>query len=207
MFPEDRETLNYLETEKRADLERLLTPEELSQYDRRSSPTAIALRNQLRYFAPTEAEYLAMYEVQRAFDHRYGRTNLSGEQEDRRRDARPELFAAMETALGAERFSDYRLMTDGNFGGTLSMVDSIGLPPGRAKDLVRIQQDYNRRAAEVKGLAPLAAEVRLAQLESLATEARSKVAEVVGNEHRPSYERNAGQWLRQMVPPPARVNR
>lgn len=198
MFPEDREKLNYLERERHADLARLLTPDEFLQYDRRNSLSAHALRNQLRYFLPSEAEYVAMYDAQRAFDHRYGQGNLSGEQEDRRREARPELFAAMEAVLGPERFDDYRLMTDGNFGGTLRMVNSIGLPPERAKDLVRVQQEYNRRSSELKGLAGLAADVRDRQLEALGLEAREKVAAIVGAENLPAYDRAAGAWLKQI---------
>lgn len=207
LFSEDREKLIYLERERQADLARLLTPEELVQYERRSSLTAASLRSQLRYFMPTEAEYLTMYEVQRTFDDRYGRANLSGEQEDQRRAARPELFAAMEAALGTERFEDYRLMTDGNFGGTAEVVTALGLPDEKAKDLVRIQQDYNRRAGDVKGQGNLAAEVRSARLEALAAEARVKIVDIVGTEHLSAYERRAGEWLRQIVPPPAPAGR
>jgi hypothetical protein len=207
VFPEDREKLSYLERERQADLVRLLTPEELAQYELRNSPTAQGLRNQLRHFAPTEKEYVAMFDVQRSFDERYGRTQLSGEQEDRRRDARPELFAAMETALGPQRFEDYRLMTDGNFGGTSEVVKSIGLPVERAKDLVRIQQAYNRLSETVKREISLSPEQRSAQLATLAAEARGKVVEIVGTDHLRAYEGRAGTWLRQISPSPGQTSR
>jgi hypothetical protein len=207
LFPEDREMLVFLEQERRADLARLLTPGELAEYERRSSQTAMALRNQLRHFAPSETEYLAMYEVQRAFDDRYGLNHLSGEQADRRRDARRELFSAMEAALGAGRFEEYRLTTDGNYGATLSVVEAAGLPKDRARDLVRIQQDYNERAARLRAEAALAGEQTHAALEALATAARQDVGGIVGDRHMNQYLGRAGTWLRQLSPTPAPANR
>ncbi len=200
LFPEDREMLEFLERERRADLARLLTPGELSEYERRSSQTAMSLRNQLRHFAPSEAEYFAMYEVQRAFDDRYGLHSLSGEQTDRRRDARPELYASMKAALGAERFEEYRLTTDGNYGGTLSVVDAAGLPKERAKDLVRIQQDFAERAAALRADGGLTGEQKQAAFAALATEARQEVVGVVGDRHLNQYLGRAGAWLRQLSP-------
>lgn len=201
VFPEDREMLAFLERERSADLARLLTPTELAEYEKRNSPTATALKNQLRHFAPSEAEYLAMYEIQRAFDERYGLSNLSGEQADRRRAARPELYAAMEAALGSERFEEYRLMTDGNFGGTLSVVEAAGLPKERAKDLVRIQQDFNERAARLRTDGTFTSEQGRDAFEELAKEARQEVIRVVGELHLNQYLVMAGAWLRQLSPP------
>ena len=47
--------------ERRADIERLLTPEELVGYDLRNSPASDRLRNRLGNFAATEAEFRALY--------------------------------------------------------------------------------------------------------------------------------------------------
>jgi DNA-binding transcriptional MerR regulator len=201
IFPEDREKLVFLERERRADLARALTSEEFAHYERRNSSTALGLRSQLRWFGPNEEEYVAVFEAQRAFDEKYGFQHLSGEQADRRRDSRPELFAAIEAALGSQRFEDYRLMTDGNYGGTVNMVQSIGLPPERAKDLVRIQQDAGHRAEALRREAGLAVDERLSRLESLRDEARSKVTTILGADHVGAYEQNAGNWLGQIVPP------
>ncbi len=57
LLPEDREKLAYLDQEKRADLVKLLTPDELLAYDMRSSPTAQQLEYRLSAFKPSEAEY------------------------------------------------------------------------------------------------------------------------------------------------------
>ncbi len=66
----DREKLALLNRERRADLERVLTPEELFEYDLRQGPTAMRLRSQLAAFQPTEEEYRAIFTVQHALDRR-----------------------------------------------------------------------------------------------------------------------------------------
>jgi hypothetical protein len=113
----------------------------------------------------------------------------------------------MEAALGAGRFEEYRLTTDGNYGATLSVVEAAGLPKDRARDLVRIQQDYNERAARLRAEAALAGEQTHAALEALATAARQDVGGIVGDRHMNQYLGRAGTWLRQLSPTPAPANR
>ena len=88
MVPEDREKLAILEKEQRADLEAVLTPQELENYELRSSATANTLRSQLSLFSPTEDEFRAIFKVQQAFDEKYGAANaISGAEQFRERQA------------------------------------------------------------------------------------------------------------------------
>jgi hypothetical protein len=206
-LPEDREKLAYLERERRADIVRSLTPEELEQYDRRSSPAAMDVRSRLRNFDPTEDEFLKVYRLQRDFDERYGRDNLSGAEEDRRRAAQPELAAQIAAALGPERFADFQVFTDGNYSGTRSFVTSVGLPVETAKSLVTVQREVNRRAAELRADRSVPDDQRAAQLAALQKEADAKVSAIVGAERLDGYKRGAGNWLSRIVPPPNNPSR
>jgi hypothetical protein len=76
VLPEDREKLTLLEKEQRADLQAVLTPEELENYQLRSSSTANSMRSQLALFNPTEGEFRAVFDLQQAFDDKYGSTNM-----------------------------------------------------------------------------------------------------------------------------------
>lgn len=198
----DRERLAFLERELRADIVRSLTPEELDEYDRRNSPSAVEIRNKFQFFEGTEDDFLALYALQRDFDGRYGRDNLSGEAKDRRAAALPELAKQFETVLGPERYADYQIMTDGNFHATRSTLDQIGMPPEKAKDLVRVQRDANKRAAAIRSDKSLTADQRTAQLAALESEASEKVAAALGSaENLTAYKRWPGQWLAKLNPP------
>jgi hypothetical protein len=201
ILAEDREKLTYLDKEKRADLASLLTAEELDEYDCRTSPTAGDVRGQLRYFDPTEAEFLSLYRAQRDFDVRYGRDNLSGEQADRRRAAQTELTAQIEAALGPQRFAEYQATTDGNYGNTRNFVTAAGLPIETAKGLITIQRDLLRRADSVRNDQSLTAEVRAVQLGALEKEAVERLTATIGAENLELYRRGTGFfWLTKLSP-------
>ncbi len=198
----DRERLAFLEREKRADIVRALTPEELDEYDRRNSPSASEIRNKFLFFEGTEDDFLALYALQRDFDARYGRDNLSGEAKDRRAAALPELAKQFEATLGPERYADYQLTTDGNFYATRATLDQVGLPAEKARDLVRIQRDANKRAAALRTDKSLTADQRAAQLSALEKEASAQIAASLGSaENFTAYKRWPGQWLDKLNPP------
>jgi len=201
ILAEDREKLRLLETEKRADLVRLLTPAELDEYDRRNSPAAAEIRNKLRYFEATEAEFIALYQAQRDFDARYGRDNLSGVQADQRKAALPELAQQIATALGAERFAIYDIQTDGNYFATRSLMPEIGLPEATADELVRVQRSINRRAESIRADPSLTTAQRSGQLAALASEGTASVTPLLGSaDNLVKYKRySAGDWLNRLI--------
>jgi hypothetical protein len=200
LLASDRQKLVYLEKEKRADLVRLLSPEELEEYDRRNSPAADDARNKLRFLDSTEEDFLKIYALHRQFDERYGRANLAGEEKDRRKAALPELDRQIEATLGADRYAEYQIANDVNFSNTRATLDRIGLPHEKASDLVRIQRDAKKRAELIRNDRSLTATQRDEQLASLQNEATGKTSAVLGSaENLDLFQRSAGQWLGKLV--------
>lgn len=197
---EDREKLVFLEKEKRSDLAQLLTSGELAEYDKRNSPAATSLRNQMRYFDASEEEFLKLYEQQKAFDERYGRDNLSGVQADRRRDAEKALKAQFEATLGPERFAEYQITTDGNFSSTRYFVLEAGLPIETAKNLVAAQRELTQRANTTRSSTTLTREQQTSDMLALEKEAETKVSTLVGTDKLKNYKTNAGQWMSKLSP-------
>jgi len=201
MLASDRERLAYLEREKRADLERILSPDELAEYDRRNSPSAVEIRNKFYNFDGTEDEFLKLHALQRDFDARHGRDNLTGEQKDRRTAALPELAKQFEAALGPERYAEYVETTDGNFRSTSAAVAEMKLPPEKTRELIRIQRDANQRADRIRKSNTPAAE-RSSELTALQKEATEKIRASLGSaENVTTYERWSGQWISRLNPP------
>jgi hypothetical protein len=197
---EDREKLAFLEKEKRSDLAQLLTPDELAEYDKRNSPAATSLRNQMRYFDASEEEFLKLYEQQKAFDARYGRDNLSGVQADRRREAEKELKMQFEAALGPERYAEYQITTDGNFSSTRYFILDAGLPIETAKSLVAVQRELTQRANATRSSTTLTREQQTSELAALEKEAEAKVSSLVSADKLKNYKSNAGQWMTKLSP-------
>jgi hypothetical protein len=95
----------------RREIERLLTEEELLDYDLRTSPTANRLRKELDNFHPTQAEFLAIFRLRHAFeltfDHKPRGVDATVDQQ--RTDAEAELEKQLAAKLGLARYDDYRL--------------------------------------------------------------------------------------------------
>lgn len=204
-FPEDREQLALLEREKRADMMKLLTPEELADYDLRSSPSAATVRNRLRFFNPSEDEYRAITAAQLAFDERYGVTNLlSAEQQQRRTEAEAELTAQIKALLPSERFAEYAITTDPFYGRIDSLVQEAHLPATATAQVVTAQRDFAQRGTVIKENRNLTSADRESQLSALAQEATIRLTTVLGPDAFAIYKRNGGPLNSLLNRPPGK---
>ena len=195
VFPEDEAQLDLLEKERLADLARTLSPEELEAYELRASSTANGLRNQLAAFDPTEAEFRALFEVQRAYEERYKGRTLTA---DESREAREAMVAEV---LSPERFAEYQVTTAGAYRPLSSLVSQLKLPAQTVGDVLGVQRDITRRATAVRNDAALTTAQRDAQLAVLAREAADRLTKSLGAEGFQSYRGGIANWLRQLPPP------
>ncbi|PTX96544.1 hypothetical protein [Opitutus sp. ER46] len=196
MLAEDRRMQAYLDQQERADMAKVLSAEELAEYDLRSSPSATTTRSRLQNFEPTEAEYRALVKLQLAFDARFGSGDTSAEQEARRRAATPELRAQIAQALGSERYARYEVVTDGSYGGVVSLVKQLGLSGDSAFGVVQVKVETMKQADLVQQDQNLPAEERAARLSALAAAARMKLAAQLGADGLERYEAMFGPyWL------------
>jgi hypothetical protein len=204
MLPEDVQRLAYLEGEKRADLARLLSPEELEIVDLRSSPTAGQLRRELAAFEPTEAEFRALFRIQHALDVQHGAAagELTPEQRARRLAAQKELAGQIEAALGPERYAEYRRTTDPTWLTAHRFVEQIGLPATATAQLVAVQSEITQRVGAVRTSENLTPAQQQAQVALLAQEAHARLAPVLGDRGLAAYKQGIGYWLHALQVPP-----
>ncbi len=202
----DREALRLLERERRKDLEAALTPGELLEYDLRTGPTANNVRNRLANFEPTEQEFRALAKLQLDFDQRYGLTNLSGAEADRRHAAEKDLLAQIQAALPPERFTDYKVAIDGMFSETNHFVSAYNLAPAVAKQIVALKQstwsqidDLNRPG--------VTAEQRATTLAALQQQVDTQLTAQLGPAIYANYKNSGATWLNRLKPAPAASSR
>jgi hypothetical protein len=197
----DREQLRLLEGERRRDLEAVLSPEELLEYDLRASPTANNVRNRLAYFEPTEEEYRTLTKLQLEFDQQYGLNNLSGAEQDRRKAAEKDLTAQIESVLGPDRFADYRVTIDGMFWETLAFTGPYNLDVTAAKAIVAIKQSTWKRIDELDRTG-VTGDQRAATLKALEQDVENQLAARLGAEIAANYKRASPSWLNRLRPTP-----
>ncbi|HVS53926.1 MAG TPA: hypothetical protein VHD62_16340 [Opitutaceae bacterium] len=205
LLAEDREKLAFLEQEKRADIAKLLSPDELLEYDLRNSSTATQLRYQLSAFNPTEDEFRAIFKVQQAFDAQYAGGNYQLMTLDQRRqwsEARTQVAKQIEAVLPPDRAAEYALKTDSSYLQTNALVSRLELPATATNDIVGIQKDITKRVDAMRTDRSLTAEQRTAQLTALGLEADARLMPILGEAGMKAYKQNAGYWLNNLRPPP-----
>lgn len=196
----DREQLRLLENERRRDLEAVLSPDELLEYDLRASPTANSVRNRLAYFEPTEDEYRALTTLQLEFDRQYGLSNLSGTEQDRRKAGEKDLTAQIQNVLSSDRFDDYRVTIDGMFSETRTFTNAYNLDPSVAKEIVALKQLTWKRIDELNRTG-ISAEQRTAALKAIQLEVENQLTARLGADVFAKYQTGAN-WMNRFRPTP-----
>ena len=206
-LPSDREKMKFLLAEKRADLEALLTPEELKDYDLRQSRTAQQLRWQMTQMDATEAEYRAIFEIRRVFDEvhsnhdPFGGGMRANTQEDwkARAEAEKVMKAEIRVALGEERYAEYVRSQDNDYQQLRRATERFALPADTPAKVYALRDEVPKAAMSVANDASLTNEQKKAEVAKLAAAARDRVRGLLGAEVAEAYfEQNGMQWLQQL---------
>ena len=150
-LPADQARIAALDKEQRAALARVLSPQELEDFDLRSSSTAQQLRYTLTAFDATEQEFRTLYQVQKNFEDRLGPLYgpLSPEESRRRNETQKELTELIKATLGPQRYADYERATDYNYRTTSQLVARLELPPATINEVWTVQKDFQARATDI----------------------------------------------------------
>jgi hypothetical protein len=206
LLPDEQQKIAALDKGMRADFAAVLTPQELADYDLRSSNTAQQLRNNLAAFDATEQEYRAIFQLQQAFDDQFGRMYGPPSPEDMkaRSDAQKQLTQDINTALGPDRAAEYQRDTDYSYRQATQLVERLELPPDTANQIYTAQKDIQQRATALRTDRTLTADDRNSQLAGLATEAQTTLTATLGAQGYQAYTQNGmGSWMQNIVPRPA----
>lgn len=209
MLPEDQAKMALIAKEQRADIEKLLTPAELEEYDLRNSNTANRLRFQLSAFSPTEEEFRTLYRLTQAAEAQSGaRTDgtqigpISAEDRARQQAAKAALQAQIDAALGPARAAEYRQAIEPAYQEVARLLNRLDLPVTIAPQVISVQQDIQQRANAVRQDRSLTAEDRTSQLEVLAQEAQARLTSSLGQRGYEAYKNYGGWWVNNLVPRP-----
>ncbi len=205
MLPEDRAKLALLEKEQRADFAQFLTPQEVADYELRTSSTATQMRYNLTAFAPEEAEFRTIFALQKAFDDKAGRMfpGMTQEQMRAHSEEQKKVTDQIKTALGPERGAEYERAIDYGYRQASLIAERLNLPKTSAADVWQVQKDVEKRTSELYTDNTLAPEARTAQQAALIQEANAKVTAALGERGAALYKQSFGYWLQAPTTRPA----
>lgn len=200
MLPEDREKIAYLEKEKRADLARILTPEELADYEMRTSMVTMRLRNMLTVLDANEAEFRAIYQAHAAYQDVLYPTYTAGfvytgmSQMDERRKATDTVNATLKQSLGEARFAEYMRANDRDFQQLYQASRADNLSYDTLVRAYNTRQPTGEASIKIANDTTLSMEEKTAALKKLAQEARTQLLSTLGPTAGPSYAETA-RWV------------
>jgi hypothetical protein len=176
-----------MEEDRRKELATLLTPEELEQYELRSSPASSRVSNNLRGVEVSEQEFAALFHAQKAFESadpmRTGQ-NINSDAMAKRNQAQDTLNEQARGVLGEERFYEYLKSADPAYSrAAQSMAAHPTVTPAQTYELVRLEREYQ---ASTMALGRNATggnqQTAMATMQALRTEYQNSVNAVVGEE-------------------------
>jgi hypothetical protein len=209
-LPEDREKRAFLEKQKRADLAELLTPEELTAYELRSSPTAGNLRRELATIDLTEDEFKTLYALRKPYDERprteggtaivigAGSYSFTAPLNSQERDA---LNAEIKAALGDERYAEYERAQDSDYRTLTQLATRLELPPAKALEAHALKVALEKKLTAFKPTP--GADIRQQRtdhLAALAREAETGFTAILGEKGYAVYKDNSA-FFRRLQPP------
>ena len=196
---------NYkkLQAEKRAEIQQLLTPGELEEYDLRFSSTAISLRAQLGTLNPSEQEFRDMVRMRKKFDEEFGDVFTFDIHDpgarQKRADGQRELDEQMKLLLGQKRYAEYQRERDWGYQSAVVTTENTGLPGAVAASIYEMKNIAEAEAEHVQADESLSPEARQNTLDEVRLAVEEAVLKVLGKDGYDVYQKQAGaSWLRNL---------
>lgn len=194
MLPEDREKLALLSREKRTDLSAVLSPQELAEYELRTSPTTNFLRTRLASFEPSETEFRALFQAQVDLNEKF-QGSFNSIDFPARQEATKVFHDQVKAAFGEARYTEYARETSTDFQQLTRLVQKENLPRETALLAYNLRDAVAQQSNRIFDDATLDVQAKRAALQTLAQGARNQILATLGARAGPEYVRVADGWL------------
>ena len=201
---DDQAALRQLEKQREAELAKLLTPEEMQEYELRNSATANSLRYSLNGFEPSAEEFRNLFSLQKTFDEAFNQDadlDDPAKAEKRARaqqEAQELLNQEIKDALGEKRFAEYQRVQDPDYKTLAQVAERYDLSKEvttRVYDMKRIAEEQKLAVQNNPNFTP---EQRQKAIAGIAKETERSLGEVMGPKVFKAYRRFGGNWIRNL---------
>ncbi len=200
---EDQKALKKVYEAQLAEMGQVLTPQELQDYELRTSQTANQLRYDLDGFEPSENEFRQVFQLRKTHedDLAYSYDPDNKEAQERRKKAGEEVDQTLKTQLGEQRFEEYKRAQDWSYKELARLADRVGLPKETANsvyDLKKVAEDQVKKIREDKALSN---EQRTLALQAVREETEKTIVTALGGEKNFNrYKSRGGYWVNNLAP-------
>jgi hypothetical protein len=180
-----------MEKEKEIELARLLSPEELEDYQLRRSSTAWTLRTQLEAFEPDEREFREIFKIRKHLEEEFPSTRMDGLSNA----ASEQMKEHLKALLGESRYAEYERSQDNNFQIIYQEAVQNGLDQEAANKIYDLKKAAEQEARTVRADDSLTKEQRAAALQEIRTEAEKVVRTMFDGDSFHTLQGRTGYWL------------
>ena len=193
--------LEALRKKLRGELATVLTPEQLEEYELRSSDTAQNMRWELSSFEPDEAEFRAIHGYKQAL----GELNVAQNDEDKpltpdeqkaKRDKQKALDESLTTTLGTNRVAEYKFMSNYEY---RNLLDA-GIAKETVMKIPDVKKEAESAASKIRKDNSLTQEQKNDALKAIKAETTKALADIIGERRANYYQQSGGWWLRNLAP-------
>lgn len=199
MLPEDREKVALLEREKRADLAAILTPQELADYEMRTSPVTSRLRSALTLMDANEDEFRTIFGIQQRYNDQINPTTLNlgiitSESMQQRSAAMMKAATEIKAALGDARYAEYARAASNEFQQLTRLGQRENIPNDVLVRTYNLRDTVAAESARIAADTTLSPEEKRAAAQALGQNARAQITGALGSTAAEGYIRSAN-WV------------
>lgn len=197
----DKEKVRLLKAERDRDIAALLTPDELADYELRTSPASATLRSRYGDAIESEEDFRKLYALQKAFDDKFPTDALMGrvtpEAMRARSDAQQQLQSDIRSALGDDKYAALRRASDPELKTLDSLVSRVGLPTNTTDKVAASRETYATESQRINADTSLTPAQRRTQIQDLGNRAKTELSSTLGSEVADAYAPRAS-WVGMM---------
>lgn len=198
-----RDQIRSIQRKMREELATVLTPEQVENYELRSSDLASNMRYELRSFEPNEEEFRAIFKYKQTKEDLETLRNANdGAKRDSREEMKSlqqkqkEMDEVLSQALSPDRAKEFKLSENYEY----RNLFEAGVSKDSIFKLADLRQDVESAAARLRRDKALNEEQRKAALAAIRTETEKSMTDLLGERRARGYLGNGGYWLRSIAP-------
>jgi hypothetical protein len=195
-----------VQREKEAELAKILTPQELEDYNLRMSQTSMMMRFQLSSFEPNEQEFRDVFKQRKAFEDEFGFTGMAptDKAEKEKYDAAKKAMNEQIKQTLGERYADYERAQDWSYQGLYAVAQRNGVSKEATVQVYDMKKAAETEAKRVRADTALSQEQRTAALQGIQSETERSIRTTMGDKAFESYQKNpSASWLKNLAPKPS----
>jgi hypothetical protein len=193
--PNDLAMFGQREQERRAEVAKILAPEQAEQYELTSSRTANFMRNTMGDFAFTEDEFRKVFRVRQQWEEQNGPSFIPETVETL--PAKLELDRRIRDTMGEERYRQYMQEQNWSVSSLQAVATEYGLPKEVAVKVFDLKPVAQEASARLRADETLPPEQRQVALRDVQVRTMDAISELIGKDAAEAYFRQ-GSWIRNL---------